>query len=61
MRSIPPGFYRSGDPVVVEEHVKALDYAWVDLSIISCKYEGDAECIDSMIAAFPPHLPFHVS
>ena len=30
--------YKSGDPLVAREHVKALDYAWMDLSIISCKY-----------------------
>jgi hypothetical protein len=35
MGSIPDGFYRSADPVVVTEHIKALDYAWTDLSIVS--------------------------
>jgi len=29
------GQYRSGDPVVVTNHVKALDYAWADISIVS--------------------------
>ncbi|KAG7340191.1 glucose/sorbosone dehydrogenase [Nitzschia inconspicua] len=33
--AIPQGPYRSGDPVVVREHVKALDYAYADLGIIS--------------------------
>ena len=36
--AIPDGFYKSGDPVVVKEHVKALDYGLMDLGIISCKY-----------------------
>ena len=39
MGAIPQGQYRSGDPVVVKEHVKALDYAHTDLSIVSCKYK----------------------
>ncbi|VEU43328.1 unnamed protein product [Pseudo-nitzschia multistriata] len=33
--TIPEGTYRSGDPVVVKNHVEALDYAWADLSIVS--------------------------
>eukprot|EP00536_Pseudo-nitzschia_multiseries_P011868 jgi/Psemu1/30342/gm1.30342_g len=33
--TIQEGQYNSGDPVVVENHVKALDYAWADLSIVS--------------------------
>lgn len=35
--NIPDGKYKSGDPLVVKEHVKALDYSLMDLSIISCK------------------------
>jgi hypothetical protein len=31
------GQYRSGDPVVVTNHVNALDYARADISIVSCK------------------------
>lgn len=34
---IPQGQYRSADPLVVKEHIKALDYAYTDLGIISCK------------------------
>ena len=30
--------YKSGDPLVVENHVRALDYGWADLAIVSCKY-----------------------
>jgi hypothetical protein len=29
--------YKTGDPVVVENHVRALDYGLADLSIVSCK------------------------
>ena len=29
------GFYRSSDPKVAEEHIDALEYAYVDLSIAS--------------------------
>ena len=36
--AIPDGFYKSGDPVVVKEHVKALDYGLMDLGIISCEF-----------------------
>ena len=32
------GQYRSGDPLVVKNHVKALDYALADISIVSCKF-----------------------
>lgn len=33
--SIGEGHYRSGDPIVVENHVKALDYGLADISIVS--------------------------
>ncbi|KAG7372488.1 glucose/sorbosone dehydrogenase [Nitzschia inconspicua] len=33
--ALPQGHYRSDDPLVVQEHVKALDYAFTDLGIIS--------------------------
>jgi len=29
------GHYRSGDPAVVKNHVKALDYGWADICIVS--------------------------
>jgi hypothetical protein len=32
------GHYRSGDPAVVKNHVKALDYGWADICIVSCKF-----------------------
>lgn len=35
--SIGEKYYRTGDPVVVENHVKALDWGLADLSIVSCK------------------------
>ena len=38
LKGIEPGQYRSGDPVVVENHVKALDYGRADIAIISCKF-----------------------
>ncbi len=37
LKGIGEGQYRSGDPIVVENHVKALDYALADISIVSCK------------------------
>jgi hypothetical protein len=37
LRSIPQGKYKSGDPVVVREHIRALDYAYNDLAIASCE------------------------
>ena len=37
LSGIGEGKYRSGDPIVVENHVKALDYGWADISIVSCK------------------------
>ena len=38
LKGIEPGQYRSGDPVVVKSHVKALDYGRADIAIISCKF-----------------------
>jgi hypothetical protein len=35
LKGIQPGFYKSGDPAAISAHVKALDYAWADLGIIS--------------------------
>mmetsp|Transcript_43177 Transcript_43177/g.104520 ORF Transcript_43177/g.104520 Transcript_43177/m.104520 type:complete len:810 (-) Transcript_43177:234-2663(-) len=35
LQGITRGKYKSGDPAAVSSHVKALDYSWTDLGIIS--------------------------
>ena len=53
LKGIGEGQYRSGDPIVVENHVKAMDYALADISIVSCK-SLQCSCRSSVSFCFAP-------
>ncbi len=57
LKGIEPGQYRSGDPVVVNNHVKALDYGRADIGIISCKSSTYYTLFNCIAFPFTDHTP----